>query len=40
MEKANKNGEAFILGVFAGELLISKGCVQPDFQVDNVGNHS
>ena len=37
MEKSNKNMEAFLLGVFAGELLISKGCIQPDFQFDNVG---
>lgn len=37
MENSNNNGEAFLLGVFAGELLISKGCIQPDFQVDNVG---
>ena len=37
MKKPNKNMEAFLLGVFAGELLISKGCIQPDFQVENVG---
>lgn len=37
MKKTNKNMEAFLLGVFAGELLISKGCIQPDFQVENVG---
>ena len=37
MEECKSKDQAFILGMFAGELLISKGAIQPDFQIENVG---
>lgn len=40
MEELRSRKYAFILGVFAGELLISKGAIQPDFQFENIGNRN
>lgn len=37
MEESRNKEQAFILGAFAGELLMSKGMIQPDFQLSNVG---
>ncbi|WP_317368342.1 hypothetical protein [uncultured Tyzzerella sp.] len=37
MGKAENKEQAFMLGVFTGELLMSKGAIQPDFQLDNIG---
>lgn len=37
MEDFKSREQAFTLGLFAGELLMSKGAIQPDFQLDNIG---
>lgn len=40
MKDTKYKEQAFILGQFAGELLISKGVIQPDFQLDNIGSRN
>lgn len=40
MEEAKNKEQAFILGAFVGELLMSKGVIQPDFQLSNVGKRN
>lgn len=32
--------QAFQLGAFAGDMLISRGVIQPDFQIDNIGTRN
>ena len=34
------NFQAFKLGYFAGDMLISSGVIQPDFQIDNIGTRN
>lgn len=37
MEDNRSKRQAFTLGMFAGELLITQGVIQPDFQIENIG---